>query len=52
MSGIREKLYQSLFKRPSTFVLVAVVGALVWDRTVEIASDAIWEYNNPGVRKF
>jgi ubiquinol-cytochrome c reductase subunit 9 len=48
MAGPMSVVYNSLFKRTSTFVTVAVFSAFFFERTVDVAANAIFDSRNKG----
>ena len=47
--GAARQLYNSLFRRSSTFLLTIVVGAVVFERVFDEGMDKLWERMNHGV---
>lgn len=43
-------IYQTLFRRTSTFAVTIVVGAVIFERVFDQGGDAIFEQLNRGVR--
>ncbi|XP_049838719.1 cytochrome b-c1 complex subunit 9 [Schistocerca gregaria] len=48
MPGITTKLYQSVFRRTSTFALTIMLSAFVFERTFELGSAWTFDYINRG----
>ena len=48
MSAINT-IYNAIFKRTSTFMLTIVATAFVFERSVDLAADAIYDSINRGV---
>ncbi|KDR07324.1 Cytochrome b-c1 complex subunit 9 [Zootermopsis nevadensis] len=48
MVGIARKVYNSLFRRTSTFAATIMVGAFLFERTFDITSEYIFESINRG----
>ncbi|KAL3185872.1 hypothetical protein MRX96_028754 [Rhipicephalus microplus] len=46
--GFVNVLYNSIFKKTSTFALAVVVGAFFFERATDVAADAIFESVNKG----
>lgn len=42
-------IYNTFFKRSSTFVLTCVVGAFIFERTLDMGGDLIFDKINEGV---
>jgi ubiquinol-cytochrome c reductase subunit 9 len=49
MAGISSTLYNSIFKRTSTFALACVGAALFFERTFDLGSELLFEKVNEGV---
>ncbi|XP_033219835.1 cytochrome b-c1 complex subunit 9 [Belonocnema kinseyi] len=47
MSAINA-IYNAIFKRTSTFALTIVVASFVFERTVDVVTDSIFENANKG----
>ncbi|XP_034951254.1 cytochrome b-c1 complex subunit 9 [Chelonus insularis] len=45
---VLSKLYNFLFKRTSTMALTIIAGAFVYERTVDLGSDMLFENYNKG----
>jgi hypothetical protein len=50
MAGIAGKVYNTIFKRTSTFAATVMVGAFLFERTFDVTSEYIFESINRGVR--
>jgi hypothetical protein len=48
MAGISSTLYNSIFKRTSTFALACVGAALFFERTFDLGSELLFEKVNEG----
>ncbi|KAK4313727.1 hypothetical protein Pmani_014948 [Petrolisthes manimaculis] len=48
MAGLVNKVYQSIFRRTSSFVLAAVAGAFMFERGFDMVSDGIFDNVNQG----
>lgn len=46
---ITGKIYNYFFKTGSGFAITVLLGAMVYERTVQIACEHIWETRNQGV---
>lgn len=51
MAAIMTKMYQTLFRRTSTFALTILVGAFFFERAVDVGCDYIFDKINEGVSK-
>ena len=49
MAGLATAAYNAVFKKTSSLILAAVVGAFFFERTVDVVSTAIFDNNNRGV---
>lgn len=49
MAGIPSRVYNAIFRRTSTFALVCVVGALVFERVLDVGTNYAFETINRGV---
>lgn len=45
---LMQTVYKTLFRRTSTYILTMLTGAVVIERTVDVASGAIWRNINKG----
>lgn len=47
--SISNTIYNTLFKRTSTFALTCVIGAFIFERTFDMGGDYIFDKINEGV---
>ena len=46
--AIGRRIYDSLFRRTSTFAVTVIAAALVFERVFDQGMDTLWEWNNRG----
>lgn len=47
--SIQRMIYNTFFKRTSTFLLTIVAGAFIFERALDIGTDALFDSYNKGV---
>lgn len=46
--AIGKRIYDTLFRRTSTFAVTVLAAALVFERVFDQGMDSLWEWNNRG----